>query len=289
MRHSYVEDASLASSSNLTDEPVVPGSALPPTNALVALVEQGLGGLAVDDRVRIGLVSVVPGTGEVVWDEFDGRSESEYMRCDLADQVADSQVRTELETRLTHLQPAELLLPASGLSKATEKVLNHFAGNTKCGNPFVSRLRADTSRTSASSSVRVERIEKILAYDAAFDYLTRFYRRETRSTKISAKPKLGHRASEEIDLTALSDEEGEYGKRGLETGEDGQQKDASERDGADPIDLAAGLPGERGHLSTHLSRTNLIRSRRSGTGSGRLSKADHGGAGGRRQVHEGCV
>lgn len=43
----------------------------------------------------------------------------------------DSQVRTELETRLTHLQPAELLLPASGLSKATEKVLSHFAGTTK--------------------------------------------------------------------------------------------------------------------------------------------------------------
>ncbi len=43
----------------------------------------------------------------------------------------DSQVRTELETRLTHLQPAELLLPATGLSKATEKVLNHFAGHTK--------------------------------------------------------------------------------------------------------------------------------------------------------------
>ncbi len=48
------------------------GSAPPPTNALVAIVEQDLGGLAADDRVRIGLVSVVPTTGEVVWDEFDG-------------------------------------------------------------------------------------------------------------------------------------------------------------------------------------------------------------------------
>lgn len=44
---------------------------------------------------------------------------------------ADSQVRTELETRLTHLQPAELLLPAKGLSKATEKVINHFTGATR--------------------------------------------------------------------------------------------------------------------------------------------------------------
>lgn len=37
-------------------------------------MEMGMGGLAVDDRVRIGLVSVTPGTGEVVWDEFDGQS-----------------------------------------------------------------------------------------------------------------------------------------------------------------------------------------------------------------------
>jgi len=70
--YSYVEDPSLASSSNFADEPVMLGSAPPPTNALVAIVEQDLGGLAADDRVRIGLVSVVPTTGEVVWDEFDG-------------------------------------------------------------------------------------------------------------------------------------------------------------------------------------------------------------------------
>jgi DNA mismatch repair protein MSH3 len=31
-----------------------------------------MGGVAVDDRVRVGLISVVPGTGDVVWDEFDG-------------------------------------------------------------------------------------------------------------------------------------------------------------------------------------------------------------------------
>ena len=43
----------------------------------------------------------------------------------------DSQVRSELETRLTHLQPAELLLPEAGLSKATEKVLRHFTGDPR--------------------------------------------------------------------------------------------------------------------------------------------------------------
>ena len=32
-----------------------------------------MGGMAFDERVRIGLVSVVPVTGDVVWDEFDGK------------------------------------------------------------------------------------------------------------------------------------------------------------------------------------------------------------------------
>ena len=68
----YVEDASLGSSSTSRDDPVVPGSAPPSTNALVAIVEKGMGGMAYDERVRIGLVSVVPITGDVVWDEFDG-------------------------------------------------------------------------------------------------------------------------------------------------------------------------------------------------------------------------
>jgi DNA mismatch repair protein MSH3 len=64
----------MASSSNLADEPIVPGSAPPPTKALIAIVEQGIGGQASDERVRIAMISVVPGTGDVVWDEFDGKN-----------------------------------------------------------------------------------------------------------------------------------------------------------------------------------------------------------------------
>lgn len=123
--NSYVEDPSMASGSNLHDDPIVPGSAPPPTNALVSIVEMGMGDIALDDRVRIGLVSVVPATGEVIWDEFDGD------RIPLFLLSVDSQIRSELETRLTHLQPAELLLPVATLSKATEKVLRHFAGDPK--------------------------------------------------------------------------------------------------------------------------------------------------------------
>jgi DNA mismatch repair protein MSH3 len=63
----YVEESSV-SSSNLRDGPLLPGAAPPPTNALVALVEVDTG-----DRARIALVSVVPNTGDIVYDEFDGK------------------------------------------------------------------------------------------------------------------------------------------------------------------------------------------------------------------------
>ncbi|WVR03855.1 hypothetical protein IAU60_000852 [Kwoniella sp. DSM 27419] len=167
----YVEDPSLPSSSTLLDDPVIPGTAPPPTNALVALVEQGMGGMAHDERVRIAVVSVIPSTGEVVWDEFD-----------------DSHVRSELETRLTHLQPAELLLPKSYLSKASEKVLKHFAGSIN-----------------ASAAVRIERIEKVPPFDEALKYMTDFYKRGENK---AGKARTGKTdAVDQLDLTLDSDEE----------------------------------------------------------------------------------
>ncbi|BEJ16126.1 hypothetical protein CspHIS471_0507310 [Cutaneotrichosporon sp. HIS471] len=130
----YVEESSV-SSSNLKDGPLLPGAAPPPTNALVALVEVDTG-----DHVRIALVSVVPNTGDVVYDEFD-----------------DSPVRSELETRLTHLQPAELILPKTKLSKTTEKVLKHI------------------THSSPGETVRVERAD-VPEYSEAFDFLAEFYK-----------------------------------------------------------------------------------------------------------------
>ncbi|ORY24383.1 muts domain V-domain-containing protein [Naematelia encephala] len=213
----YVEDPSLPSSSTVMDEPILPGSAPPPTNALVAIVEIGMGGMAVDERVRIGLVSVVPGTGDIVWDEFD-----------------DSQVRTELETRLTHLQPAELLLPATGLSKATEKVLAHFAGHTK---------------TSASSSVRIERIAKIDTYDASFDYLTKFY--QSKPKLKPSRPRLSEKDSNQIDQVDLSGvDEDEQEPRRVSVEDDNDQVAETEKgDPPDSMGLAAGLPSEEAILA----------------------------------------
>lgn len=70
----YVNDSSLGASSTLTDDPVLPGTAAPPTNAIMSIVEKPLGGQVNDERARIAIVSVIPETGEVIWDEFDGTS-----------------------------------------------------------------------------------------------------------------------------------------------------------------------------------------------------------------------
>lgn len=43
------------------------------------------------------------------------------------DSFEDGYMRSELETRLLHIEPSELLLPHT-LSKATEKVISHMSG-----------------------------------------------------------------------------------------------------------------------------------------------------------------
>jgi DNA mismatch repair protein MSH3 len=113
-------------------------------------------------------------------------------------------VRSELETRLTHLQPAELILPKVKLSKTTEKVLKHITA-------------------SPGETVRVERVD-VPEYTDAFDFLTEFYKSKDKEKE--KKP---------IDLT----EEDEEGDGDVSMHEDGE----GERD-EDPIGLARGLPRE---------------------------------------------
>lgn len=64
----------------MADDPILPGTAPPPTNALVAIIEDSRGGAGLDEKVNIGIVSIVPSTGEVVWDEFQGMM---MIRCSL--------------------------------------------------------------------------------------------------------------------------------------------------------------------------------------------------------------
>ncbi|KAL7423908.1 Mismatch repair protein msh3 [Cryptotrichosporon argae] len=201
----YVDEPS-SSSSTMADEPLRPGSSLPPTGALLAILETTKTN---DERVRIAIVSVVPGTGEVVWDEFD-----------------DSRVRSELETRLSHLQPTELILPPS-LSRPSEKAVKHYTGSLR---RVVSSDRSADYELMCSEIVRVERVADVPKFSKAFDHLTEFWKR-----------KGADGAADHVDLTHDSDNDVDM------DAPPGSQNTAN--DPIDPIDIAAGVPAEEAILA----------------------------------------
>ncbi|PPR04975.1 hypothetical protein CVT24_010433 [Panaeolus cyanescens] len=92
-------------------------------------------------EVSIGMISICPSTGDVVWDDFN-----------------DNIMRLELETRLVHTSPSELLVPKTGISEPTGKMLSHFTGVTPSG-----------QRT------RSELFKDVMEYSDAFDYVSKFY------------------------------------------------------------------------------------------------------------------
>ncbi|CCF50824.1 hypothetical protein NDA10_001462 [Ustilago hordei] len=110
--------------------------------SLMAIVEQSEGGNGAEDRVSIGLVSVEVNTGFLTYDQF-----------------SDGHARSELETRIAHLAPAEVLV-GKGLSKPTEKIIGFLLG----------------SGAEEGGGVRIERMESKPDYNMAFQAVTQFYR-----------------------------------------------------------------------------------------------------------------
>ncbi|KAJ9105305.1 hypothetical protein QFC21_001673 [Naganishia friedmannii] len=140
----YVDDSSIAEFS--TSVLTAGSSAQAATNAFVCLTESNAGGVGTDDRVKISILGVIASTGEVLYDEF-----------------VDWHLRTELETRLAHLEPTEILVPSKALSRQTEKLVQAFAG---------------VSRTSAHLKIRFERAEFAEGSDSARDAVVNFYTKD---------------------------------------------------------------------------------------------------------------
>nr|XP_044990047.1 DNA mismatch repair protein Msh3 [Jaculus jaculus] len=102
-------------------------------------------------NVFIGIVGVQPATGEVVLDSFQ-----------------DCASRSELETRISSLQPVELLLP-SDLSEQTEVLIQ--------------RVTAVSMR---DDRIRVERMDNMyFEYSHAFQVVTDFYAKDVADIKDS--------------------------------------------------------------------------------------------------------
>ncbi|KAG0305679.1 Mismatch repair protein msh3 [Dissophora globulifera] len=122
----------------------------PSSQYLMCIYEQPQGGSGTDEKVRIAMLAVQPATGDIIYDEF-----------------VDGHFRNELETRLLHIQPAELIVPMEPLSKATEKILGYLTGSSNRG--------GGGGMIRSQDDVRIERTAGFVKYDRAFALVSDFY------------------------------------------------------------------------------------------------------------------
>ncbi|KAK4691646.1 DNA mismatch repair protein MSH3, partial [Lecanoromycetidae sp. Uapishka_2] len=112
-----------------------PSGGAPATGYLVCITENNPNGWGTDEKVHIGLVAVQPATGDVIHDDFE-----------------DGFMRSEIETRLLHIAPCEILIIGE-LSKATDKLVQHLAGSkTNVFGDKVRVERADKPKTMAAQA-----------------------------------------------------------------------------------------------------------------------------------------
>ncbi|KAF8631445.1 hypothetical protein AX17_005122 [Amanita inopinata Kibby_2008] len=131
---------------------------------LMCLIEEPTGVGQCD--TSIGIVAICPGTGDVVWDELE-----------------DTPLRMELETRVAHVRPAELLLPSVGLSESTAKLLTHF-----------------TSSPTTENRVRIENFKETMSFDEAFTFISDFYASKQGSVNASASVTSGKLLATVVDF-----------------------------------------------------------------------------------------
>ncbi|KAF8472800.1 muts domain V-domain-containing protein [Kalaharituber pfeilii] len=129
------------------------GTSAPATGYLLCFTEKPGGGVGTDEKVHVGIIAVQPSTGDVVYDEFD-----------------DGFMRSEIETRLLHIAPCELLIVGE-LSKATDKLVTHLAGSTT---------------SILGDKIRVERLDRPKNMAAtASSHVSKFYADKANKTGVN--------------------------------------------------------------------------------------------------------
>ncbi|KAF1987684.1 DNA mismatch repair protein MSH3 [Aulographum hederae CBS 113979] len=154
------------------------------TGYLLCITESNAKGWGSDEKVYVGLVAVQPATGDIVYDDFE-----------------DGFMRSEIETRLLHIAPAEFLIVGE-TSKATERLIKHLSGSK--ANVF-------------GDQARVERVDKLKTTAAeSYSHISNFYAEKMKdgdgdaSTKVLDKV---HQLSEHVTicLSAMINHMSEYG------------------------------------------------------------------------------
>ncbi|KAJ5628189.1 hypothetical protein N7490_010417 [Penicillium lividum] len=126
------------------------GSSSPATGYMLCITEASIKGSGNDEKVHIGIVAVQPATGDVIYDDFE-----------------DGFMRSEIETRLLHIAPCEILI-VGDMSRASEKLIQHLSGSKT--NVF-------------GDAVRVERVpKKKTAAAEAHSHVTSFYAGKMKAT-----------------------------------------------------------------------------------------------------------
>ncbi|KAF1838599.1 DNA mismatch repair protein MSH3 [Decorospora gaudefroyi] len=163
------------------------GASAQSTGYLLCITETNAKGWGTDEKVQVGLVAVQPATGDIIYDDFE-----------------DGFMRSEIETRLLHIAPAEFLVVGS-LSKATNKLIEHLSASKT--NVFGDRSR-------------VERVEKPKTMAAqAYSHISNFYAGKMNSSQEDGAEKQGaildkvHQLSEHVTicLSAMITYLSEYG------------------------------------------------------------------------------
>ncbi|KAF2657313.1 DNA mismatch repair protein MSH3 [Lophiostoma macrostomum CBS 122681] len=144
------------------------------TGYLLCLTETNAKGWGTDEKVHVGLVAVQPATGDIIYDDFE-----------------DGFMRSDIETRLLHIAPAEFLI-VGNLSKATEKLVQHLSASKT--NVF-------------GDKARVERVEKPKTMASqAYSHISNFYADKMKSNGHSDSEKQGaildkvHQLSEHVTI-----------------------------------------------------------------------------------------
>ncbi|KAF2033749.1 DNA mismatch repair protein MSH3 [Setomelanomma holmii] len=144
------------------------------TGYLLCITETNAKGWGTDEKVQVGLVAVQPATGDIIYDDFE-----------------DGFMRSEIETRLLHIAPAEFLI-VGDLSKATDKLIQHLSASKT--NVFGDRSR-------------VERVEKPKTMAAqAYSHISNFYAGKMKSSQEGGSDQQGvvldkvHQLSEHVTI-----------------------------------------------------------------------------------------
>lgn len=150
------------------------GAGAQATGYLLCITETNAKGWGADEKVQVGLVAVQPATGDIIYDDFE-----------------DGFMRSEIETRLLHIAPAEFLI-VGDLSKATDKLIQHLSASKT--NVFGDRSR-------------VERVDKPKTMAAqAYSHISNFYAGKMKSSQESGSDKQSaildkvHQLSEHVTI-----------------------------------------------------------------------------------------